>query len=173
MADIQEKTDQFIGGDGTLNEAANGLAHTDTALAALPGGSTNVFARIQGLPDDPIDAAGVLLEALAAQSIKRVGLGRVASRYFLFHCGVGFDAAVVENVERHGSWKRWAGHPLFIYAAIDTWLRGTDRRRPPLRVMVGDQAEADATSGPILKVHQQGLIFTIYIRNCISSRLQA
>lgn len=136
-----------LGGDGTLNEAANGLAHTNTALAALPGGSTNVFARIQGLPDDPIDAAGVLLEALAAQSIKRVGLGRVASRYFLFHCGVGFDAAVVENVERHGSWKRWAGHPLFIYAAIDTWLRGTDRRRPPLRVRVGEQSEADATSG--------------------------
>lgn len=123
-----------LGGDGTLNEAANGLAGSDTALAVLPGGSTNVFARILGLPDDPIDAVAELLDALERSSIEPIGLGSVNGRYFLFHCGIGFDAAVVAEVERRGPWKRWAGHPLFIYAAATTWLRGVDRRRAPLEV---------------------------------------
>ncbi len=127
-----------LGGDGTLNEAANGLAGTDTALATLPGGSTNVFARILGLPDDSVDAVGVLLEAIERGSIRRIGLGSVEGRYFLFHCGVGFDAAVVEQVENRGPWKRWAGHPLFLYAAADTWLRHFDRKRPPLTVVGPD-----------------------------------
>ena len=133
-----------LGGDGTLNEAANGLAGTDTALATLPGGSTNVFARILGLPDESVDAAHVLLEALDAGNISRIGLGAVEGRYFLFHCGVGFDAAVVEQVERRGSWKRWAGHPLFIYAAIETWSRRFNRDKPPLRVVQAGGA-VDAT----------------------------
>jgi len=124
-----------LGGDGTLNEAANGLAGSATALAPLPGGSTNVFARILGLPDDSVEATGTILDAIDAGQIEKIGLGSVEGRYFLFHCGVGFDAAVVEQVEKRGPWKRWAGHPLFIYAAIDTWLRRVDRKQPPLSVI--------------------------------------
>jgi diacylglycerol kinase family enzyme len=123
-----------LGGDGTLNEAANGLAGTGTALAALPGGSTNVFARTIGLPNDPIEATGVLLDALARRSISRVGLGSVNGRYFLFHTGIGFDAAVVEQVERRSGLKRYAGHPLFVYAGFDTWIRHYDRSRPRFAV---------------------------------------
>lgn len=124
-----------LGGDGTLNEAANGLAGSNTALGVLPGGSTNVFARILGLPDDSVDAAGVLLDAIEDHSIRRIGLGAVEGRYFLFHCGIGYDAAIVEQVEKRGPWKRWAGHPLFVYAAIDTWIRRIDRKNPPLRIV--------------------------------------
>ncbi len=127
-----------LGGDGTLNEAANGLAGSRTALAALPGGSTNVFARTIGLPNDPIEATGHLLEALGAGSIHRVGLGVLNGRYFLFHVGFGYDAAVVEQVERRSSIKRWAGHPLFIYAALATWFRHFDRRHPGFAVEHAD-----------------------------------
>ncbi|HUF33231.1 MAG TPA: diacylglycerol kinase family protein [Acidimicrobiales bacterium] len=119
-----------LGGDGTLNEAANGLAGTDCALGVLPGGSTNVFARTLGLPNDPIEATASLLEALAAGSIRPVSLGSVNGRYFLFHVGLGYDAAVVRQVERWAGLKRYAGHPLFVYAALTTWFRHYDRSRP-------------------------------------------
>lgn len=132
-----------LGGDGTLNEAANGLAGTATALAPLPGGSTNVFARTIGLPNDPIEATGVLLDALARRSIRRVGLGSVNGRYFLFHTGVGFDAAVVEQVERRAGLKRYAGHPLFVYAGFATWMRHYDRSRPRFAVHHADGTVID------------------------------
>ncbi len=132
-----------LGGDGTLNEAANGLAGSSCALAALPGGSTNVFARTIGLPNDPIEATGDLLSALARGDIRRVGLGSVNGRYFLFHVGMGFDAAVVAQVERRAGLKRYAGHPLFVYAGFDTWIRHYDRSRPRFAVHHGDGAVID------------------------------
>jgi len=135
-----ENTDVVVvlGGDGTLNEAANGLAGTRTALAPLPGGSTNVFSRTIGLPDDPIEATGALLDALAKRSIKRVGLGSVNGRYFLFHVGMGFDAAVVQQVERRSSLKRYVSHPLFVFSTFDTALRHYDRSRPRFAVHHSD-----------------------------------
>jgi diacylglycerol kinase family enzyme len=123
-----------LGGDGTLNEAANGIAGTDCALAPLPGGSTNVFARTLGLPNDPVAAAGLVASAIAEQRIKRVGLGSVNGRYFCFHTGIGFDAAVVRAVEKRDSMKRWLGHPLFMWAALSTWGRRYDRKHPHFAV---------------------------------------
>jgi len=119
-----------LGGDGTLNEAANGIAGTDCALAPLPGGSTNVFARTLGLPNDPVAAAGEVAAALAEGRIKRIGLGSVNGRYFCFHTGIGFDAAVVRRVEKRDSIKRWFGHPLFMWATFETWRRRYDRKHP-------------------------------------------
>jgi len=132
-----------MGGDGTLNEAANGLVGTDTALGVLPGGSTNVFARTIGLPNDPIEATGVLLDGLARESIRPIGLGAVNGRCFLFHTGLGFDAAVVEQVERRSSLKRYAGHPLFVYAGFATWFRHYDRSRPRFAVHLPDGRVVD------------------------------
>ncbi len=119
-----------LGGDGTLNEAANGLVGTHTALGVLPGGSTNVFARTIGTKHDAAKATDQLLAALARGSRRRISVGSVNGRYFLFHVGIGFDAAVVEQVERRASLKRWAGHPLFVYAGFLTWFRKYDKSRP-------------------------------------------
>jgi len=132
-----------LGGDGTLNEAANGLAGSTTALATLPGGSTNVFARTLGIAQDPVEATGELLSALARGSLRRVGLGSVNGRYFLFHVGMGFDAAVVSQVERRAALKRYAGHPLFVWAAFSTWFRHYDRSRPRLRVEIPGRPPVD------------------------------
>jgi diacylglycerol kinase family enzyme len=127
-----------LGGDGTLNEAANGLAGSATALGVLPGGSTNVFARTIGMANDPIEATGQLVGALASGSRRRIGLGSANGRYFLFHVGIGFDAAVVEQVEKRGALKRYAGHPLFVWAAVVTWMRYYDRSRPRFAVRFAD-----------------------------------
>lgn len=127
-----------FGGDGTLNEVATGVAGTDTALGVLPGGSTNVFARTLGMPNDPAAAVQQLAAGIAARTIEPIGLGRVNGRYFCFHTGVGYDAAVVREVERRASLKRWLGHPLFIYAALRTWLVGYDRAAPHFTVTSPD-----------------------------------
>ena len=121
-----------LGGDGTLNEAANGLAGTACALGVLPGGSTNVFARTIGMTNDPIEATAELLAALGGGpgGIRPISLGTVNGRRFLFHVGIGFDAAVVAQVERRSALKRYLGHAFFAYAALDTWARHYDRRRP-------------------------------------------
>ena len=135
-----------LGGDGTLNEAANGLAGSATALAVLPGGSTNVFARTLGMANDPIEATSQLMSALNARSVDRVGLGQLNSRYFLFHAGIGFDAAVVARVEKLAPLKRYAGPALFVTATLWTWATGYDRRRPAFSVQ-GPETGAGTDDG--------------------------
>lgn len=133
-----------FGGDGTLNEVATGIAGTDTALGVLPGGSTNVFARTLGMTNDPVAAASELAAGIESRNIRPIGLGQANGRYFCFHAGIGFDAAVVESVERRGSLKRWLGHPLFMWAAASTWATGYDRRSPHFSVTRTDPGQSDS-----------------------------
>lgn len=118
-----------LGGDGTMNEVANGLAGTRTALAPLPGGSTNVFARTIGMANDLRRATRQLSTSLAAGSVRRVPLGVVNGRRFLFHAGIGFDAAVVAQVERRPKLKRRFGQVAFVVATVATLARHFDRHR--------------------------------------------
>jgi diacylglycerol kinase family enzyme len=133
-----------FGGDGTLNEVATGIAGSDTALGVLPGGSTNVFARTLGMPNDPVAAVQCLVAGLDAKDLRPIGLGRVNGRYFCFHTGIGFDAAVVRAVERRASLKRWLGHPLFMYAGLTTWLTGYDRSQPHFSLHTCETAQRPA-----------------------------
>lgn len=137
LAAMADGTDcvAVLGGDGTLNEVVNALAGSDCIIAVLPGGSTNVFARTLGLPDDLRRAARATSDALASGWVHRIGLGSVNGRYFTFHTGVGFDAAIVERVEKHARLKRRIGHLLFVYAGLRLFL-SYDRRHPHFRVVV-------------------------------------
>lgn len=127
-----------LGGDGTINEVANGVLGESCWIAPLPGGSTNVFARAIGYPNDAIEATGTLLEALAARSSMAASVGMANARAFLFHVGAGFDAAVVTRVERRGHLKRYVGHPLFIASTIATWFQSVDGSRPSFSIETAD-----------------------------------
>ena len=128
-----------FGGDGTVNEAANGLVGSDTPLTVLPGGSTNVFCRLLGIPGDVVEAAEHLLAVADDFRPRRVDAGRVAGRHFFFASGVGLDASVVERIERGGALKARAGEVFYLYAALSTFVSYM-LKRPRLRVEAGGRS---------------------------------
>ncbi len=112
-----------FGGDGTVNEAANGLAGSDTPLSCLPGGRTNVFCRMLGIPTDPVDATEHLLRMADQWHPRRVDIARVNERYFTFSAGVGLDASVVERVDAHPQLKTRLGEWYYTWTGVQTFLR--------------------------------------------------
>jgi diacylglycerol kinase family enzyme len=112
-----------FGGDGTVNEAANGLAATSTALTVLPGGSNNVVAKLLGIPTDLVDATEHILSLADRWEPRKVDLGIVNGRYFTFAAGMGLDASVVERVDRNPRLKKRFGPFYFVECAIVTFLR--------------------------------------------------
>ena len=129
-----------LGGDGTVNEAVNGLLRASRrpsaapALAALPGGSANVFARSLGLAPDPVDATGQVLSALAAGRFRSIGLGLADDRYFTFNSGMGLDAEVVRAVEGRRAHGRSVSPALYMRMAGRQFWRLTDRRTPAMHL---------------------------------------
>jgi len=128
-----------LGGDGTVNEAANGLAGdssrpVDTALACLPGGSANVYCRMLGIPNDIVDATEQLLRAADDWSPRRVDLGRVNGRYFTFSSGIGLDASVVAVVDAHPRRKARFRAWYFAFVGVTTFLRRYVVRPPRMEV---------------------------------------
>jgi diacylglycerol kinase family enzyme len=134
-----------FGGDGTVNEAANGLAGSETPLTCLPGGATNVFCRTLGIPADVVDAAEHLLRLADDFHPRQVDLGTVNGRYFVFGSGVGLDASVVERVDRRPHLKARLGEWYFSYAAVTTFSRRYLVRPPRLRLNV-DGRELDGVT---------------------------
>lgn len=126
-----------LGGDGTVNEVVNGLLGAGPglhlpALALVPGGSTNVLARSLGLPRDPVEATGLLLQALRARRDRHIGLGLANERYFTFCAGLGFDAEVVNKVERQRARGRRPTAGRYVRTTVRHFFAGADRRQPAI-----------------------------------------
>ncbi len=128
-----------FGGDGTVNEAANGLVGSNTPLFPLPGGRTNVYCRMLGIPTDVVDATEHLLGLAHDWHPRRVDVGRVNDRYFLFSAGVGLDASVVERVDTHPRLKARVGEWYYAWTGIQTFNRHYLVRPPRLEAELGDE----------------------------------
>lgn len=136
-----------LGGDGTVNEVINGLltdgVHPNVpALGVVPAGSTNVFVRALGIPNDPIEATGALLEALRTGARRSVSLGLADDRYFCFAAGLGFDAQVVHGVERKRRQGKRSTHVLYARVGVREFF-AADRRHRRLRVELPDGTQLE------------------------------
>ena len=142
------------GGDGTINEVANGLVNTDVALGVLPVGTTNAWALQMGIPTlnpiipgiqavkliaaleeriaRPLPASyyrKVLLDAarvLVEGHTVAVDMGELSGRYFLMWAGMGFDAAIAQSIPLRE--KRALGSWAYVFPTIESIHKysGTD-----------------------------------------------
>lgn len=131
------------GGDGTLNEAANGLVGSSTAVLAIPVGTANVWAKEVGIPRRLEEAAALLWEG----QVRQIDLGRAGERHFLLMAGIGFDAMVTQQVTLEE--KRRLGKVAYMLRGTATFLSwprrrmrinldGKSLRRRPIFVVIGN-----------------------------------
>jgi diacylglycerol kinase family enzyme len=147
-----------LGGDGTVNEVANGLLGSSTPLCCLPGGSANVFAKMLGIPGDLIDATENLLAMADDWRPRKVDLGSVNGRCFTFASGLGLDASVVERVDSNPRLKARFGPYYFAGVALATFSRRyLVARAPRMQVHVGEETMQGA-----MTVVQNGSPYTYF-----------
>jgi diacylglycerol kinase family enzyme len=151
-----------FGGDGTVNEAANGLissaAHpSPTPLTCLPGGSANVFGKMLGIPGELVDATEHLLAMADDWRPRRVDVGVVNGRCFTFSSGLGLDASVVKRVDSNPRLKARLGAYYFTWAAVGTFMRRYLLSPPRLTV----EAAGERYSG-VTAIVQNGSPFTYF-----------
>ncbi|HLH66134.1 MAG TPA: diacylglycerol kinase family protein [Solirubrobacteraceae bacterium] len=135
-----------VGGDGTANEVANALAGGPAALFPLPGGRANVYCRMLGIATDPVDATERLLALADGWPVRRVDLGRVNGRCFLFSSGVGLDASVVRVVDSHPRAKARLGEWYYAWVALRTFAAGYVRHAPRMRIALDGHAVEGVTA---------------------------
>ena len=118
-------------GDGGLNEAVNGLA-ADVPVGVLAGGASSVAARALGLPRDPVAGARRLA---GSTRVRRISLGRVNDRRFVFAAGVGLDAEIVRAVDRLGRRSgRRRGDLAYLWTLARTLAAHGGRLEPRMTV---------------------------------------
>lgn len=172
-----------FGGDGTVNEAANGLLGSPTPLTCLPGGSANVFAKMLGIPGELVDATEHLLALADDWRPRRVDVGLVqaeiagaedsssttaattaaaspaggAPRCFTFASGLGVDASVVERVDANPHLKARFGAYYFTWVALRVFACRYLAHPPHMEVQVDDQ-----TLPGVTVIVQNGSPFTYF-----------
>ena len=146
-----------FGGDGTVNEAANGLLGSDTPLCCLPGGSANVFAKMLGIPGELVDATEHLLAMADDWRPRKVDLGVVNGRCFTFNSGLGLDASVVERVDSRPDLKARLGPYFFAWEALSTFARRYLFRPSRMEVQAGGRKLQAVTA-----IVQNGSPFTYF-----------
>jgi diacylglycerol kinase family enzyme len=146
-----------FGGDGTVNEAANGLLGSETPLCCLPGGSANAFGRMLGIPGELVDATEHVLALADDWRVRRVDLGVVNGRCFTFASGLGLDASVVQRVDSSPRRKARLGPYYFTSVAVATFAR---------RYLVGPPRMRVQSNGAVLEgvttIVQNGSPFTYF-----------
>jgi diacylglycerol kinase family enzyme len=147
-----------FGGDGTVNEAANGLLGSPTPLCCLPGGSANVFGKMLGIPGDVVDATEHLLAMADDWRPRKVDLGVVNGRCFTFSSGLGLDASVVERVDSNPRMKARFGPYFFTWMALSTFLRRYLVSPPRLSVDAGERRGLEGVTAIV----QNGSPFTYF-----------
>jgi diacylglycerol kinase family enzyme len=147
-----------FGGDGTVNEVANGLPGSSTPLCPLPGGSANVFAKMLGIPGDLVDATEHVLAMADDWRPHKVDLGSVNGRCFTFASGLGLDASVVQRVDSNPRLKARFGPYYFAGVALATFSRRyLVARAPRMQVQVGEETMQGA-----ITVVQNGSPYTYF-----------
>jgi diacylglycerol kinase family enzyme len=119
--------------------AGDGEAARRPAIAPVPGGGANVFARTLGLPPYPAEAVHRILRAATTGTHRTIGLGLAGDRYFTFSAGLGVDAEVIADVDRRRASGRPASTLLYLRMALRRYYAGTDRRHPALTLTTPGQ----------------------------------
>ncbi len=152
-----------FGGDGTLNEVANGLAYTDVPVSVLPGGSTNVVGRTLGIPNDVVDATEHLLGLADDFEPRKIDLGLANRRRFLFSCGAGLDATSARRVDANPRLKARGGRWFYTWTAVRSFY--AEYLRNPVRMRVA--VEGEPASEGITTLAQNSDPFTYFGRQPI------
>jgi diacylglycerol kinase (ATP) len=161
-----------LGGDGTINEAVNGMVHSNAALGILPGGTANVLAMELGLGSH-LDRA---IERLSQCAPRRVSVGRVSiasvgevsrngagndmsrngARHFLSMGGAGFDARIVFDLSP--AFKARAGKLAY-------WLTGFRRAAQRVGQFEARVFGLDGNAGHACRSYQCGFALASRVRN--------
>jgi diacylglycerol kinase family enzyme len=162
-----------LGGDGTVHEAVNGLLGNGPApdgprLVIIPGGSANVAARALGLPADPVEATGEVLQALREGRARRIGLGCAtvtpwegspwSPRWLIANAGLGIDAEIIAAMEDDRTRGHEATPMRYLMTTLRQFLWRTDRREPALTV----QLPHEEVAGVFLAIIQNAAPWTYF-----------